>query len=243
MARHSKSKYVSRPDGGLLTLGDLPPATIGRSVVRLKKDQSALGSAARLQALIESFSDYIWSVDPDGIYTYVSQGVASLLGYDPQELIGKTPLDIMPPSEALRVADFFRGTAAERRSFDRFENFVLNRNGCKVVLESSGVPVVDEAGVFRGYCGIDRDITARKQTEEKAQRQASQYAAMLAMTADGFGRFDADGWLLEVNDAYCRMSGYSRAELLNLRIQDIDAVEGAGEIAQQIQKVKTTGFG
>jgi PAS domain S-box-containing protein/putative nucleotidyltransferase with HDIG domain len=88
----------------------------------------------------------------------------------------------------------------------------------------------------------NRSIVARRRAEETVRLQASQYATMLATTADGFWRFDTNGKLLEANDSYCRMSGYSRAELMNLRVQDIDAIETPAETARHIQSVKETGF-
>lgn len=86
------------------------------------------------------------------------------------------------------------------------------------------------------------EIAARKRAEQTVRMQASQYAAMLATTADGFWRFDAIGRLLEVNDAYCRMTGYSRAELLNLRVHDIESIETPAENAHHLQDIRAKGF-
>ncbi len=58
------------------------------------------GVANQFRTLIESFSDYVWQINEAGIYTYVSSGVKTTLGYEPDELLGKTPFNIMPPDEA-----------------------------------------------------------------------------------------------------------------------------------------------
>lgn len=72
--------------------------------------------------------------------------------------------------------------------------------------------------------------------------QADQYAALLATSSDGFWLFDTDGKLLDVNDSYCRMSGYSREELLKLHIPDIEAIETPGETAEHIRTLMKSGF-
>ncbi len=89
---------------------------------------------------------------------------------------------------------------------------------------------------------LQDEISERKRVEEAIQLQADQLATMLATTPDGFWVFDTDGKLLDVNDAYCRMSGYSREELLRLHIADIEARETPEETVQHIRKVKGTGF-
>ncbi len=89
---------------------------------------------------------------------------------------------------------------------------------------------------------LQDEISERKRAEEATRLQADQLATMLATTPDGFWVFDTDGKLLDVNDAYCRMSGYSREELLRLHIPDIEALETSEETARHIRKVIGTGF-
>ena len=68
---------------------------------------SFFGSEKRFRSLVEVTSDWIWEVDRDGVYTYVSPKAEALLGYKPEELLGKTPFDFMPDDEAERVAELF----------------------------------------------------------------------------------------------------------------------------------------
>lgn len=76
-----------------------------------------------------------------------------------------------------------------------------------------------------------------KERTEKQMVAARKYAAILETTRNGFWLFDFTGKLLEVNDAYCRMSGYSRDELLTMYIQDIEAVETPGDIINHIEYI------
>jgi len=96
-----------------------------------------------------------------------------------------------------------------------------------------------ELGEMTGYMRAEE---ARKRAEETIRLQADQHAAMLTTTPDGFWVFDTDAKLLDVNDAYCRMSGYSREEFLRLHISDIEALETPEETARHIRTVMGTGF-
>jgi PAS domain S-box-containing protein len=196
----------------------------------------------QLRTLIDSFSDCIWQIDETAAFSNVSPGVRTLLGYDPAELIGKSPFDLMPAAQAERARGVFRDIAAGREPFYGLESEALHKDGRRLVLEASGIPIFGKDGGLQGYYGMVRDITARKRAEETVRLQASQYATMLATTADGFWRFDADGRLLDVNDAYCRMSGYTRAQLLRMGVQDLEAIETPAETAQHIERVKKSGF-
>jgi PAS domain S-box-containing protein len=130
-------------------------------------EQALRNNEARFRNLVETTSDMVWEVDENAQYTYVSPQVRDLLGYEPGELLGRTPFDLMPPEEARRVKGLFSPLAAERLPFTNLENTNLHKNGRLVVLESGGVPFFDETGAFRGYRGIDRGITARRLAEDK----------------------------------------------------------------------------
>jgi len=119
----------------------------------------------RYRSLVEGVGDWVWEVDVDTVYTYASPRVRDLLGYEPEEILGRTPFDLMPTEEIPRVEAIYWPALAERKPFVLPENSNRHRDGRLVVLETSAVPFYDEAGRFRGYRGVDRDVTTRKQVE------------------------------------------------------------------------------
>ncbi len=127
----------------------------------------------RLRSLLEWTSDWIWEIDADCRYVYSNPRVADILGYAPEEVIGRTPFDFMPASEAQRVRDHLVDVFHRRIPIARLENINIRKDGRTVVLETSAVPVIDAQGFFRGYRGIDRDITEshRAQTAVAEARQ------------------------------------------------------------------------
>ncbi len=170
-------------------------------------------SEERFRSLVETTSDWVWEVDEHMTYTYASPQVRDLLGYEPGEVLGKTPFDLMPRDEAERVSALFAPILAGRKPFNRIENTNRHKNGELVVLETSGVPFFGPDGTFRGHRGIDRDITKRKRAEEAraqhlaqeqavraaAQRQAAQLNALLESLTEGVIVVDSTGRIVLMN--------------------------------------------
>jgi PAS domain S-box-containing protein len=70
--------------------------TAFRDITALKKVQE---SEAKFRGFVESSSDWLWEVNAKGVYTYASLKVEEMIGFKPEEIIGKTPFDFMPPEE------------------------------------------------------------------------------------------------------------------------------------------------
>ena len=130
-------------------------------------------SERRFRDIADISADWIWEVDLAGRYTYASENVHKLLGYTPDELIGRTAFDLMPADEAVRVEQEFTAFALRGEAFRDLENIVLDSQGAPHDTLTNGTPVHDAAGRVIGYRGVDRDITRRRQAEEalKASEQ------------------------------------------------------------------------
>ena len=66
--------------------------------------------------------------------------------YDPEEVLGKAPFDLMTPEEAQGAANFFRSASRVGQSFSGLECSYLHKNGSRVVIETSGTPIFDDEG-------------------------------------------------------------------------------------------------
>ncbi len=83
----------------------------------------------------------------------------------------------------------------------------------------------------------------RKLAERRALSIRERYGAILRTAPDGFWLTDLQGTLLEVNDAYCQMSGYAEHELLSMHIAELEADESAEEVAWHLLRTVTEGKG
>ena len=132
----------------------------------------------------------------------------------------------------LHPDDLARGDAAIAAAIDGVKDFniefrVLWPNGEVHNIEAHALVQRDVDGRAIRMIGVNWDITERERATQTIRLQAEQYATMLATTSDGFWLLDRNGRFLTVNEAYCRMTGYSREELLRLGIGDIEGVESA----------------
>jgi diguanylate cyclase (GGDEF)-like protein/PAS domain S-box-containing protein len=159
---HSRETVFERAEDGTVrqVLGVAQDLTEWRQA-----EDAARASAAKYRSLVGLLADWVWELDGDGRYTFVSPQVTGVLGYLPGEVVGRTPFDLMPPEEAERLRDFTAQLVAERRPFAQQECRVLHKDGRQVHVEVSGTPLFDADGAFIGYRGVTRDITARKALE------------------------------------------------------------------------------
>jgi len=146
---------------------------------RLMAEKALRQSEKRFRDIAEISADWIWEVDSEGSFTYASENVRDLLGYPAEELIGKTPFDLMPPEEALRVRAEFNAIVARRVPFRDLDNLNRRKDGSLCHVLSSGVPVVDEQGLFQGYRGLDRDVTEKWRAEEALRESLAEKTALL----------------------------------------------------------------
>ena len=139
------------------------------------------------------------------------------MGYEPEEIVGKTLFDLMPREEAKRVGEEVEPMTVARRRIAGLENVNVHKNGRHVVLETSGVPIFDAEGNYRGYRGIDRDITARKLVDEALTRSEQEYRGVVERALQGIYKTTEEGKILMANPAMVRMLGFdSEDELLAL---------------------------
>ncbi|MGE5296942.1 MAG: PAS domain S-box protein [Solirubrobacterales bacterium] len=139
-----------------------------RDITERKRMEEALRrSERRFRQVAENARECIWEVDTEGVYTYASPVVEKILGYRPEELLGKKRLyDFLHPEDAERLRTTTLEIFSLKDVFTEFQTRNLDKNGKVVWLLRSGVPILDENGTLLGYRGADIDITERKSAEE-----------------------------------------------------------------------------
>ena len=203
----------------------------GEDITERKKAEEALReSEERFRTLTESTSDWIWEVDENAVYTYTSPKIKELLGYEPEEIIGKTPFDLMTPEAVKRVAAEFCAIAEAQKPFDRLENENLHKDGQILVLETSGVPIFDANGNFQGYRGIDRDITERKRAEELLRNIEADWRDSFNSLEDVMLIIDRDYNIENINEVGLKLLGKSKEEVIGKKCyQIISGADGPSE--------------
>jgi PAS domain S-box-containing protein len=163
----------------LLTLCGL--LLIGFSLARLGRGETILRqSEQRFRDLAFTLGDWIWEVDLEDRYTYVSEQVKATLGYAPDVLLGRTPFELMPADEAARVSGLFRQLKARRAPLRDLETRCLHQDGSERILLVSGVPILSATGELLGYRGSGRDTTEQKRLADELSRYQHQLEDMVS---------------------------------------------------------------
>ncbi len=180
-----------------------------------RRTQALSESEQRFRDVAEVSSDWIWEVDAQWRYTFVSKGVTDALGYRPSELLGFTPFDKMTPEHAAAMRAVFASFAFDCSPFSDLEYVVVDRRGSEQITLSSARPVLAPDGSLLGYRGVDRVVTAQKQAKERLQFAAS----VFTHAREGIMLTDSSGQILDVNAAFSDITGYSRSEVLGQNVR------------------------
>ena len=127
-------------------------------------------SEAKYRAMVESSTDIIWEEDRQGVYTYVSPHVREILGYEPDEMIGRSMAEFLEPGEAEEARALFDAPGTACPCQVNRESVFLRKDGRAVVLERHGTAIVDERGEVLGFRGVDRDVTPRHEQEMELRK-------------------------------------------------------------------------
>lgn len=193
--------------------------------------------------LVEHISDWVWQIDADMRYTYASPKIRDLLGYAPEEVLGKRFTDLMP-GYFVEWLDENYTAISEHQPFTLLENPMVHRDGSIVWVETSGEPVFDEQGGFRGYRGIDRNVTERKRAEEALRASEEQYKTLFDSSPLPMWVFCMDSLtLLAVNEAMLAHYGYARDELLGKSVMMIGDPEDAERVREDVKRALAEGHG
>ena len=195
----------------------------------------------RYLSLVESTSDWIWEVDKNCVYTYVSPKIKDLLGYEAKEVLGKTPGDLMPEKEGERVSRIMRKIFAAHDPIITLENINLHKDGHQVLLESSGVPLFNNKGKLLGYRGIDRDITERRQVEHRANELERKFITLLGnLQGMAYRCHNNHDWTMEFLSDNCeQVTGYHIDDLQfshNIAYNDLIHPDDREMVWETVQK-------
>ncbi|MBN1384343.1 MAG: PAS domain S-box protein [Elusimicrobia bacterium] len=204
---------------------------------REKVKEELQSSEKRFKDFIFSVADWVWEVDRNGVYKYCSEQVKNILGYEVNEILGKTPFDFMLPEEAERIGKIFSEIVKKKLSVKDLENWNLNKEGKRICLLTNGVPVLDEKGNIIGYRGVDKDITERKNAEESLKESEERFRSIFDNVTDGILLADLKSKKFYTgNNMICRMLGYNLEEIKELGVNDIHPEKDLPYVVEQFQK-------
>lgn len=202
-------------------------------MARKRTEEALARSERRFRALYELSTDALMLLDENGYLDCNNAAVQIFGARDKAQVCFRHPADLSPAcqpcgTDSLILANRRIATAMKESSL-RFEWMHKRLDTgelfpAEVLLSRMDL---DDRPVLQASV---RDVTKRKQLEQE-------YRTIVSTAMDGFWMVDKSGRFLDVNAAYCDLIGYSREELLNMRIQDVEAAESPEDTARHIERV------
>ena len=169
----------------------------------------SLIEAERYQrALLDNFPFFVWLKDKDSRFLALNQRMVEASPYDSDtHLIGKTDFELAPRE----LAERYRADDLEVMESGQAKRLVeyVNTGGASIWAETYKSPVIIDGKVV-GTVGYSRDISESKEAHDKLQLAAS----VFTHAREGIVITTADGTIIDVNDTFLRVTGYSRDELV-----------------------------
>ena len=203
-----------------------------------RAEEALRESELLFRSLVENISDLILNVDETCTFTYVSPKSRDILGYAPEDMLGKTPCDFMTPEKADGVREEFTALFADPEPRVLFEWTMLHRDGSTVILDVSGTPVYDMIGDFTGYRVVCRDVTERVRAVKRvAQWKSFLYSVVNNVPSMVFVREVDGNTFVFSNRAAESFLGMTQEEMAGKRAADLFPPEMAAFFADGGQEM------
>jgi len=246
--------YVTMQAVPILHDGVLAGAQVSmRDNTERRRIETALReSEAKYRLLADNVHDMIWTADKDMRITYISPSVMALRGITPEEAMAEPISDALTPEsyralmlsrqqglDAMRNGEPHPASQSLKLEFRR-------RDGSTVWTETVTTPTFDSGGAFAGVVGVTRDISEQKKVDEAMRKSEQQFRALFenandAITVYGFTPDGLPSRFIKVNENACRLSGYTREEMLSMSPLDLYDPETRKAAQRAIQKLMEQG--
>jgi PAS domain S-box-containing protein len=219
--------------------GDGKPAGLVSVMRDVTERKQAEQKIRQLLDLLDQAHDVIVVHDLEGRLEYFNKGAERVLGWTGEEVHGRHAAKL-----------FFKNHssfAAAQKKLQQTgewngETQALTKAGQPIIFHSRWTLTSRQHGQSPRVVSINTDVTQRKLAEALLKEQEELSQRIIGAATVGFCRLNLQGRFLDVNKAYCRTIGYSRKELLSMRVSDLEINEPSPELLTgHIQRILKTG--
>ena len=187
---------------------------IEEDITQRKQAEYALKeSEQRFRQMAEMTGEWLWEQNPEGYYIYSSAAIYDIIGLSPDEVIGKHYTELLMHKDHQVITI--------QKPFYALINHYRHKNGQHILAESTGLPIEDATGRLIKWRGVDRDITARKLSEDALIDSEKRYRLIIESALNSIIIMDSYGIISDWNHHAEKMFGWSREEAIGQRVDEL----------------------
>ncbi len=223
----------------IIIAGQIYLHAIVRDITERKQAEKELKqSEQKLRTLFNLAADPILLLEFNGKIIDSNQTACTLFGLESQQMKNINILDFNTEDNRPKVQERF--SSIKRMGKYVFETTLMTKDKRTIPIEVNAATIEYEGRDV--VLAIHRDLTIRKQAEKLLKESEEKYRNIVKTAIDGFCSLNTEWKILEVNNAFCKMSGYSNEELLTRSLSDIDLTPYPNELKMQLQKITAKGY-
>jgi PAS domain S-box-containing protein/putative nucleotidyltransferase with HDIG domain len=210
-----------------------------RDVTGRKESEDALReSEEKYRTILEEMDEVYYELDLKGNYVFFNDALCRQLGYTREELKDLSYKQYTPAEDQSRVRETFIEIYRTGQPVLWLPLTNIRKDGSRVYVEDSVYPIKNSLGEVTGFRGISRDVTLHR----KAQEELKLRALLLDTSTDSIFMHDFNGNFKYVNEAAYKTKGYTKEELMAMKLDDLVIPEYAGLLEQRKQEIREKGW-
>jgi PAS domain S-box-containing protein/putative nucleotidyltransferase with HDIG domain len=203
---------------------------------RKNMEKALRESDERFRNVVKTMKVGLGAIDDNGVLTYVNEYFAKMLGYTPEEMIGRSTLDFYYDDESRKAQEeIFTKRKTGMRDLTPYEVTWRHKDGHKVYQILSPTPQFDSDGRYTGSFAIHTDITERKLMEQELRESEARYKALYEDNPSMYFTVDSEGTVLSVNRLGAEQLGYNAVELVGQPVLNIFYDDDKDAVQQQLK--------
>jgi diguanylate cyclase (GGDEF)-like protein/PAS domain S-box-containing protein len=215
---------------------------IATNINALKKAQEALSeSEQKYRTILQNMEEGYFEVDLRGNITFFNDATCRNQGRSREELLGMNNREYMTPEMAKKTYAIYNKVYRTGNPARFIDIEIIRKDGTMAMLEESVSLLRNAAGEPIGFFGVSRDRTEQKKAEEALRQSEEKYRTIIENIEDGYYEVDLAGNFTFVNDALCRIQGYTRNEMIGMNNREYMDKKTAQKVYKIFNAVLRTG--